>query len=110
MAPRTMVRDGGDPPMPTGLVPDRPGMHGPGCSRDELSSVLLPGRRWRRFALAQGRWSTFSVGKGVAPGVFVIAEMDHPRLRERMNDLKLGEGPYYTFYRPYHLTSLEVPR
>ena len=21
----------------------------------------------------------------------------------------LGDGPYYTFYRPYHLTSLEVP-
>jgi len=35
--------------------------------------------------------------------------MRHPRLRERMNDLQLGEGPYYTFYRPYHLTSLEVP-
>src|SRR5690554_8091657 len=35
--------------------------------------------------------------------------MAHPRLRERMNDLKLGAGPYYTFYRPYHLTSLEVP-
>ena len=26
-----------------------------------------------------------------------------------MNDLHLGEGPYYAFYRPYHLTSLEVP-
>jgi len=26
-----------------------------------------------------------------------------------MYDLKLGKGPYYTFYRPYHLTSLEVP-
>jgi len=26
-----------------------------------------------------------------------------------MHDLKLGQGPYYTFYRPYHLTSLEVP-
>ena len=26
-----------------------------------------------------------------------------------MNDLHLGAGPYYTFYRPYHLTSLEVP-
>lgn len=51
----------------------------------------------------------FSIGKGVAPGVFVIAEMAHPRLRERMNDLKLGAGPYYTFFRPYHLTSLEVP-
>jgi len=39
----------------------------------------------------------------------VVAEMAHPRLRERMHDLKLGTGPYYTFYRPYHLTSLEVP-
>ncbi len=41
--------------------------------------------------------------------MFVVAEMAHPRLRERMHDLKLGAGPYYTFYRPYHLTSLEVP-
>ena len=51
----------------------------------------------------------YSIGKGVAPGVFVVAEMAHPRLRERMHDLKMGAGPYYTFYRPYHLTSLEVP-
>jgi predicted homoserine dehydrogenase-like protein len=35
--------------------------------------------------------------------------MDHPRIRERMEDLKMGEGPYFTFFRPYHLTSLEVP-
>jgi predicted homoserine dehydrogenase-like protein len=41
--------------------------------------------------------------------VFAVAELRHPRLRERMSDLQLGEGPYYTFYRPYHLTSLEVP-
>jgi predicted homoserine dehydrogenase-like protein len=39
----------------------------------------------------------------------VVAEMAHPRLRERMDYLKLGTGPYYTFYRPYHLCSLEVP-
>ena len=51
----------------------------------------------------------YSIGKGVAPGVFVVAEMAHPRVRERMHDLKIGQGPYYTFYRPYHLTSLEVP-
>ena len=35
--------------------------------------------------------------------------MDHPRIRESMEDLKMGEGPYFTFFRPYHLTSLEVP-
>src|SRR5690606_23025938 len=51
----------------------------------------------------------YSIGKGVAPGVFVVAEAPHPRLRERMEDLKMGEGPYFTFHRPYHLTSLEVP-
>ncbi len=51
----------------------------------------------------------YTIGKGVAPGVFVVAEMDHPRIWERMEDLKMGKGPYFTFFRPYHLTSLEVP-
>jgi predicted homoserine dehydrogenase-like protein len=91
----------------TGLVPDKAGMHGPACSREELSSVLCPVAD--EGLLSRKGVVDFSIGKGVAPGVFVVAEMDHPRLRERMNDLKLGVGPYYTFYRPYHLTSLEVP-
>ena len=26
-----------------------------------------------------------------------------------MDDLHVGTGPYYGFFRPYHLTSLEVP-
>jgi predicted homoserine dehydrogenase-like protein len=26
-----------------------------------------------------------------------------------MDDLHVGHGPYYSFFRPYHLTSLEVP-
>ncbi len=91
----------------TGLVPDKPGMHGPAATRDELSRVLCPVEDGG--VLSRKGCVDFSIGKGVAPGVFVIAEMAHPRLRERMNDLKLGEGPYYTFFRPYHLTSLEVP-
>ncbi|MDN2565808.1 homoserine dehydrogenase [Aquibium sp. A9E412] len=91
----------------TGLVPDRPGMHGPAAGRDELHKVLCPAADGG--VLSQAGCVDYTVGKGVAPGVFVIAEMAHPRLRERMNDLKLGEGPYYTFFRPYHLTSLEVP-
>lgn len=91
----------------TGLVPDCPGMHGPAATREELSAVLCPVEDGG--VLSKKGCVDFSVGKGVAPGVFVIAEMAHPRLRERMNDLKLGAGPYYTFYRPYHLTSLEVP-
>ncbi|MGE0005384.1 MAG: NAD(P)H-dependent oxidoreductase [Parvibaculaceae bacterium] len=91
----------------TGLEPDCPGMHGPRATLPELEKVLCP--RSDGGVLSRKGVVDYSVGKGVAPGVFVVAEMAHPRLRERMRDLKLGEGPYYTFYRPYHLTSLEVP-
>ena len=91
----------------TGLVPDIAGMHGPDCSLEELQNVLCPVEDGG--ILGKAGCVDFTVGKGVAPGVFVIADMRHHRVRERMNDLHLGPGPYYTFYRPYHLTSLEVP-
>ncbi len=91
----------------TGLLPDKPGMHGPNAPLDTLHNVLCPTEDGG--LLSRKGVVDFTVAKGVAPGVFVIAEMSHPRLRERMSDLKLGDGPYYTFFRPYHLTSLEVP-
>jgi predicted homoserine dehydrogenase-like protein len=92
----------------TGLLPDKPGMHGPACSREDLNKVLVPASAGGLLSSSEGRVD-FTIGKGVAPGVFVVAEMDHPRIRERMEDLKMGKGPYFTFFRPYHLTSLEVP-
>jgi len=91
----------------TGLVPDVPGMHGPDAALDALHRTFCP--REEGGILSRKGVVDFSVARGVAPGVFAVAEMRHPRLRERMNDLQLGEGPYYAFYRPYHLTSLEVP-
>lgn len=92
----------------TGLIPDKPGMHGPAAGRDELNKVLVPESVGGLLSSSEGRVD-YTIGKGVAPGVFVVAEMDHPRIRERMEDLKMGKGPYFTFFRPYHLTSLEVP-
>jgi predicted homoserine dehydrogenase-like protein len=91
----------------TGLVPDIPGMHGPNAPLDRLDKAFCP--RDEGGLLTRKGVVDFTTAKGVAPGVFVVAEMRHPRLRERMNDLGLGEGPYFTYYRPYHLTSLEVP-
>ena len=91
----------------TGLVPDCPGMHGPAATLDTLSKVLVPEKDGG--VLSRTGVVDYSIGKGVAPGVFVVAEMSHPRVRERMEDLKMGHGPYFTFHRPYHLTSLEVP-
>ncbi|WP_421852618.1 NAD(P)H-dependent oxidoreductase [Oricola sp.] len=91
----------------TGLVPDIPGMHGPRATVDQLSSVLIP-KEDGGVLSAPGRVD-YSIGKGVSPGVFVVIKAEHPRIHERMADLKMGPGPYFTFHRPYHLTSLEVP-
>lgn len=91
-----------------GFVPDIPGMHGPAAPRETLQDVFCP--KEEGGLLSRKGVVDFSVAKGVAPGVFAIAEMRHPRVRERMSDLHLGPGPYYTFFRPYHLTSLEVPQ
>jgi len=91
----------------TGLTLDVPGMHGPKATLADLHEILCP--RAHGGILGRSGVVDYTTGTGVAPGVFVITEIRHPRLRERMHDLKLGEGPYYTFYRPHHLTSLEVP-
>ena len=91
----------------TGLVPDRPGMHGPNAGRDELAKVLIP--QADGGVLSKKGVVDYTIGKGVAPGVFVVVEALHPRIVERMDDLHVGHGPYYAFHRPYHLTSLEVP-
>lgn len=91
----------------TGLVPDVPGMHGPAATRDELAQVLCS--REDGGILSKPGVVDYSVGRGVAPGVFCIAKPRHPRVLERMVDLKVGPGPCFTIFRPYHLTSLEVP-
>ena len=91
----------------TGLMPDKPGMHGPSAGRDELARVLIP--RADGGVLSKKGVVDYTIGKGVAPGVFVVVEATHPRVIERMDDLHVGKGPYYAFHRPYHLTSLEVP-
>ncbi|WP_336277076.1 NAD(P)H-dependent oxidoreductase [Bartonella sp. CB178] len=91
----------------TGLIPDCPGMHGPQATLQDLSKVLIP--KQDGGILNQYGVVDYSRGQGVSPGVFVVAEIAHPRLRERMEDLKIGQGPYFTFHRPYHLTAMEVP-
>lgn len=91
----------------TGLEIDTPGMHGPAAALDQLSSTLVPQKDGG--VLSKKGCVDYSVGKGVSPGVFVVADMSHPRITERMEDLKMGKGPYFTFHRPFHLTSLEVP-
>jgi predicted homoserine dehydrogenase-like protein len=51
----------------------------------------------------------YVVGAQPGPGVFCLAEHTDPRQRHYLNLYKLGEGPLYCFYTPYHLCHFEVP-
>lgn len=51
----------------------------------------------------------YVVGAEPSPGVFVLGTHDHPIQKHYLNLYKLGEGPLYCFYTPYHLCHFEVP-
>lgn len=50
----------------------------------------------------------YVVGAEPGPGVFVLGTHEHPQQRHYLNLYKLGEGPFYVFYTPYHLCHFEV--
>ncbi|WP_228054714.1 NAD(P)H-dependent oxidoreductase [Gloeocapsopsis crepidinum] len=51
----------------------------------------------------------YVVGAKPSPGVFVFASHNDPQQCHYLNLYKLGEGPLYSFYTPYHLCHFEVP-
>jgi predicted homoserine dehydrogenase-like protein len=59
--------------------------------------------------MAMGGIVDYVVGATPAPGVYCIATVDDPKQRFRLELYKLGPGPLYSFYHPYHLCHLEVP-
>ena len=89
----------------TGLVPDLRGMHGAKSSVDTLNKVFVP--EVDGGVLSKRGVVDFAIG--VHPGVFVVVTTENQRLKDGLVQRDMGPGPYYTLYRPYHLTSIEVP-
>ena len=90
----------------TGLLPDVPGMHGPKVELDDLKKVYIP--KSDGGILSKSGCVDYSTGK-IAPGVFVIVTTDEPRIINDMKFVSMGPGPYFLFYRPYHLCNIETP-
>lgn len=90
----------------TGLGVSTTGMHGPPSTVPTLHET---------FALVEDggvldRAGVVDYCTGpVAPGVFVIIRTDDPYINHEMSYLRMGDGPYFTLYRPYHLASIEAP-
>ncbi|BBG04100.1 MULTISPECIES: NAD(P)H-dependent oxidoreductase [Pseudonocardia] len=51
----------------------------------------------------------YVVGAKPGPGIYVLGTHDDPKQQHYLNLYKLGEGPLYSFYTPYHLCHFEVP-
>jgi predicted homoserine dehydrogenase-like protein len=91
----------------TGMRVAKRGMYGPtvptGTPLQEAMSL------YPLDALIEGPGIVdYVVGAEPGPGVFVLGTHDHPQQQHYLHLYKLGTGPLYCFYTPYHLCHFEV--
>jgi predicted homoserine dehydrogenase-like protein len=51
----------------------------------------------------------YALGAKPGPGVYIYATTEDPLIKRQLKYLKLGDGPMYSFYTPYHLCFSDVP-
>lgn len=88
----------------TGFTCIERGMQGPDATHVDDAKSLFD-----LDALLEHGRVDYLVGAEPAPGVFVLGTVEHPLQRKWLELYKLGDGPLYTFFTPYHLCHLEVP-
>jgi predicted homoserine dehydrogenase-like protein len=88
-----------------GLTTKTPGMYGP--TAVHVEDIF---RSFDFDALWEDRepFVDYILGAEPGGGVFVVGHCDNPYQREMLTYYKMGEGPYYLFYRPYHLCHIET--
>jgi predicted homoserine dehydrogenase-like protein len=88
----------------TGFRVAKRGMYGHKCMHIQEALKLFP-----IDVLLNGGIVDYVLGAEPGPGVFVLGFNDHPIKQQYLRYLKMGDGPLYLFYIPYHLCHLEVP-
>jgi predicted homoserine dehydrogenase-like protein len=79
-------------------------MYGPSCRHVTDAPDLFPKEKMLDTGLVD-----YVLGAEPAPGVFVIGYQENALQKQYLNYYKMGEGPFYVFYTPYHLCHLEAP-
>lgn len=88
----------------TGLPPWCRGMEGPPARH--VSEAL---EKFDFTRYGEGGVVDYVLGAEPGGGVFVVGYCDEPFQQTYLKYYKLGSGPFYLFYRPYHLCHLETP-
>ena len=80
------------------------GMNGPRAKHiHEVFSLFNFDKLWDGKPIAD-----YVLGAEPDGGVFVIGHCNNPYQRNLLKYYKMGEGPFYLFYRPYHLCHVEA--
>jgi predicted homoserine dehydrogenase-like protein len=79
------------------------GMYGPKCAHVKEMVNLLPMDQLLDRGLID-----YALGAEPHTGAFVLAYEEHPKKRKELAYYKMGEGPLYAFYTPYHLPHIQI--
>src|SRR4051812_46796043 len=89
----------------TGFPIQKRSMVGPKCDHVDTA--------WKHFdkdLLMTTGLTDYILGAQPSFGVFVLAHCEHQPMKKRwMKCYKMGDGPFYTFYTPFHLSPIEAP-
>jgi predicted homoserine dehydrogenase-like protein len=87
----------------TGFRVGRRGMFGPACGYVREVAGLLPPEPMLDTGIVD-----YVVGAAPHTGAFAVIHEENPYKKEQLAYYKLGNGPFYTFYTPYHLPHLQI--
>jgi Predicted homoserine dehydrogenase len=88
----------------TGFGVARRGMVGPACGYVRELAKLLP-----REPMLSGGIVDYSVGAAPHTGAFVVVHEENVYKQTQLAYYKLGDGPFYVFYTPFHLPHIQIP-
>jgi predicted homoserine dehydrogenase-like protein len=88
----------------TGFHAGRRGMYGPSCSYVRELAKLLPAEQMLETGLVD-----YSVGAMPMTGAWVIVYEESPLKRAQLTYYRLGDGPFFVFYTPFHLPHVQIP-
>lgn len=87
----------------TGFRVGKRGMYGPALGHVNESAKFYLDK------LLAGGMVDFLIGAAPSNGAFVLGYSEDPVKAAYLKYLKMGDGPLYTFYTPFHLPQLEIP-
>ncbi|MGO8990663.1 MAG: NAD(P)H-dependent oxidoreductase [bacterium] len=87
----------------TGFRVGRRGMYGPACEHVRELAHLLPADQMLGTGLVD-----YALGAAPGTGAFVIVHENSALKKAQLRYYKLGDGPFYVFYTPYHLPHIQI--